>query len=57
VETIQDKLRELTPGSDFQRQLQSQALQIVADLAQSRWIIIEQTQLTLPTAFLVVLLT
>ena len=57
VEIIQDKLRELTPSSDSQRQLQSQALQIAADLAQSRWIIIEETQLTLPTVFLVVLLT
>ncbi len=56
VERIQDKLRELTPGSSSQRQLQAQALQIVADLAQSRWVVIEQTQLTLPTTFLVVLL-
>ena len=56
VETIQDKLRELAPKSDSQRQLQSRALQIAADVEQSRWIVIEQTQLTLPTAFLVVLI-
>ncbi len=56
VEKIQDKLRELTPVSDSQRLLRSQAMQIAADLAQARWIVIEQTQLTLPTAFFVVLL-
>ncbi len=56
VERIQDKVRALTPGSRSQHELQAQALQIVADLAQSRWVVIEQTQLTLPTAFLVVLL-
>jgi len=57
AEIIQDKLRGLSPSSGFQRQLQSQALQIVADLAQSRWILLEQTQQALPTVFFVVLLT
>ena len=56
VERIQDKLRGLSPRSGFQRQLQSQAQQIAADVAQSRWLLIEQTQQAPPTAFLVVLL-
>jgi hypothetical protein len=55
AEEIQDKLRGLSPRSDSQRQLQSQALQIAADLAQSRWVLIEQTQEALPTTFIVVL--
>ena len=56
VERFQDKLRGLSPRSDSQRQLQSQALQIVADLAQTRWILIAQTQQALPAVFVVVLL-
>ncbi len=56
LETIQEKIRALTPGNSSQRQLQSQALQIVSDLAQSRWVVIEQTQLTIPPAFLVILI-
>lgn len=56
VERIQGKIRGLSPLSDSQRQLQSQALQIAADLAQTRWILIEQTHQALPTALLVVML-
>ncbi len=56
LEVVQDKLRGLSPRTDSQRQLKWQALQIAAQLAQSRWVIIEQTQESLPTVFLVVLL-
>ena len=55
VERIQGKLRELSPRNDSQRLLQPQALQIASELAQSRWLLIEQTQSSLPTAFLIVL--
>lgn len=56
IEVLQNRLRGLSPHNDTQRDLRSQALQLSAQLAQSRWFIIEQTQQTLPTAFLVVLL-
>jgi hypothetical protein len=56
MEKIQKKVRGLSPSNSDKRQLQSQALQVAADLEQLRWILIEQTQQTLPTAFLVVLL-
>jgi hypothetical protein len=56
VEGIQGKLRILSPRSDSQRQLKSQALQLAAQTALSRWVIIEQIQQTLPTLFLVVLI-
>ncbi|HTP64472.1 MAG TPA: hypothetical protein VMJ66_03695, partial [Geobacteraceae bacterium] len=46
----------LSPGNDDQRQFKAQALQIAADLAQSRWLLIEQTQQALPTVLLIVLL-
>jgi hypothetical protein len=56
VEDIQARISGLSPHSDLQRQLRSQSLQITADLAQSRWLLIEQTQQALPMAFLFVLL-
>jgi hypothetical protein len=56
IEVLQNMIRGMTPRSDTQRELRSQALLLSTQLAQSRWVIIEQTQQTLPTAFLVVLL-
>jgi hypothetical protein len=56
MELIVDDLRKLTPQNDSQRLLQAQALQIGNDLLQSRWMVIEQAQITLPTVFLVILI-
>ena len=56
MEMIQAKLRELTPATDSQRKLQSQAEQISGDMLQARWLLIEQAQSALPVVFLVVLL-
>jgi len=56
MEMIQAKLRDLTPATDPQRKLQSQAEQITGDLLQARWLLIEQAQSALPLLFLVVLL-
>jgi Protein of unknown function (DUF4239) len=56
MEMIQAKLRNLTPATDAQRSLQSQAEQISSDLLQARWLLIEQAQSTLPLPFLIVLL-
>ncbi len=55
IEKMQDKLRELSPRNNSQRLLQSQALQIAAELMQSRWLLIEQTQSPLPEVFLIIL--
>ncbi len=55
METIQIRIMELTPRSDTERLIQSQALQISSDLAQIRWMLIEQQHKSLPTVFLVVL--
>lgn len=55
TERIQTSIRELTPQNDTQRQLQSQALQISSDLAQMRWLLIEQREKSLPPTFVVVL--
>jgi Protein of unknown function (DUF4239) len=55
MEQVQAKLRELTPATDAQRQLLSQAQQISGELLQFRWLVIEQTQNALPLPFLVML--
>jgi hypothetical protein len=56
LEALQDKLRQLSPHSDAQRWLQSRALQVSADIVDSRWLLFEQVgQSSLPAAFIVVL--
>ncbi len=55
MELVQDKLRELTPASDAQRQLIAQAQQLSGDLGQTRWLLIEQEQTALPFPLLVIL--
>ena len=56
IEAIQDKLRQLSPRNDVQRWLQSQALQISGEIAEGRWLLIEQLgQRTLPMPFLVLM--
>lgn len=52
---VYTKLIELSPKNDTQKYLQTQALQIGADMMQSRWMIIEQSQVNLPMIFLVIL--
>ena len=56
MEVVQQQLRELEPQNAAQRQLLAQAQQLATDLAQTRWLLIEQSQSQLPTPFLVVLL-
>jgi hypothetical protein len=56
MEKIQEKLRDLKPATDAQRQLLSQAEQISNDMLQARWLLIEQAQSSLPLTFLIVLL-
>jgi hypothetical protein len=56
AQTLQAKLRELTPKNDLQKSLLAQASQIVSDVLQTRLLLIEGQQNTLPTAFLVLLI-
>ena len=56
VEIIADKLRALTPQNDAQRAFQSEALQLCKEILQTRWLVIEEAQVSLPPVFLVVLL-
>jgi uncharacterized membrane protein (DUF485 family) len=56
IETVQDKLRQLSPRTDAQHLLQSQALKISDDIAEGRWLLIGQMgQSSIPIPFLIVL--
>jgi len=56
VEVVQEKLRQLAPQNDGQRWLQSRALQLSADIADARALLMEQAgQTSLPKPFLVIL--
>ncbi len=50
-----DMLRDLSPKDESQRALKGQAMQVASDLTQLRWLLIEQSHVPLPTAFLVIL--
>jgi hypothetical protein len=52
---LYDSIRNLSPGNDAQRSIQSQALQIAADLARARLQLIQREQSSIPRPFLVVL--
>ena len=56
VEAIQSLLCELKPQTAFQRQLFSEANQIAADLAQTRWLMMAEAQNELPLPLLVILI-
>src|SRR5215467_2568909 len=55
LELVQGKLGDLTPQNDAQRQALAQAQQIVSDLSQTRWLLIEQEQNQLPLPLLLIL--
>jgi hypothetical protein len=52
-----DSLRNLSPHNESQRSIQTQALQIAADLARTRFQLIQREQTSIPVPFLVVLVT
>src|SRR5438046_9674894 len=54
--TLQATLRELTPKNDLQKALLAQALQISSDVLQTRLLLMEGQQNTLPSPFLVLLI-
>jgi hypothetical protein len=54
-EGLYDKLQELSPQSEAQRSLQTQALNISIELGQMRWLLFEQRGSSIPMPFLVVL--
>jgi Protein of unknown function (DUF4239) len=55
IEEVQEKLRALAPADDGQRWLQARGLQLTTELAQMRWLSIDQHRGSIPTPFLVAL--
>jgi len=53
IEEVQEKLRTLVPTGAAQRWLQTRALQLSGELAQMRWLVIDQHGSSIPTPFLV----
>ena len=56
MEAVAKKLRALTPQNDSQRTFHAEAIQLCKEILQIRWMVIEESQVSLPTAFIVVLL-
>jgi len=55
IEEVQEKLRALVPSGDPQRWLQKRTLRLSSELAQMRWLVIDQHRSSIPTPFLVAL--
>jgi hypothetical protein len=56
MDDVRDMIVQLVPQDEAHRVLRSQAISTCIELAQSRWLILEQAQTTLPTAFLAMLI-
>jgi len=56
MQVTQMTLLKVTPTTDAQRQLYGTAQQLLTDLRQSRWVLIQRVQRVIPIPFLVVLL-
>ncbi|MCI0659088.1 MAG: hypothetical protein L0170_18700, partial [Acidobacteria bacterium] len=52
-EILFDKIQELSPASDAQRSLQSQAANMTIKLGQTRWLLVAQSRRSIPVPFLV----
>jgi hypothetical protein len=55
VEVVYDKIEALTPQSDAQRSMRSQALTLAGDMGRTRVLLFEHLGASIPVAFLVVL--
>jgi hypothetical protein len=56
IEIVQDKLLQLSPQNEAQRWIQSQALQVIGEITETRWLLFQQVGLSsLPMPFLVLL--
>jgi len=56
METVQMTLLKITPATEAQRQLYATAQNLIGELRESRWLLIQQGQKVIPLPFLVVLL-
>lgn len=55
IEEFQDRIRTLTPSNEAQMLLKTRLVQLGEDMAQTRWLLVEQTDSSIPVPFLVIL--
>jgi Protein of unknown function (DUF4239) len=55
IEAVRSQLFALTPGNEAKKWLHARALTLLVELEQARWLLIEQSRSSIPTPFLVVL--
>jgi hypothetical protein len=55
IADVYNSIRELSPKNDSQMYLQTEALKLCADIMQSRWLLIEESQTDLPRIFFIIL--
>jgi hypothetical protein len=56
MDDVQDMIVQLAPQDEARRAIRAHALETCSELVQSRWLMIEQAQTTLPTVFLGILI-
>jgi hypothetical protein len=54
LELVINNLQALEPQNESQRMSQSDAMQICSQLLQTRWLVIEQSQISLPIVFVII---
>jgi hypothetical protein len=54
-EGLFEKIQELVPKNEAQRSYQAQAMKLITDMAQTRWMLFAQKNSSIPTPFLVIL--
>jgi hypothetical protein len=55
-EDLHQKIHQLSPETEAQRSAQAQALRTFSDLRQTHWLLFEQDESSIPTAFLLLLI-
>jgi hypothetical protein len=56
IETVEHSIRALAPQNEAQRELRSRALELIGDVAQTRWLMFSGMGSSIPVPFLVVLI-
>ena len=56
IEDLQDALRALVPATSAQTWLQNRALEVSGSVAKTRWLLVEQSETNIQTAFVIVLI-
>ena len=56
LETVSDEVLNLRPADERGQRVQAQALQVINDMEDARWLLVEQSSMSVPVPFLVLLI-